>query len=165
MTAAPNTPEPPPEGELIRVARLARGLSPEGAAARAQIKLGGARWRQIERGYKTRDETVRAPAGTLAHMAHAVAVPPDQLEGAGRPDAASILREIIRSEGDHTEADTPLSTREEEALAEMVASAADGFGLTPGQMDVAYARARQIIAERRQARSEGQDGSTKPRAS
>ncbi|MFD6421742.1 hypothetical protein [Streptomyces sp. NPDC060198] len=39
-----------------------------------------------------------APAKTLAHMAHVVGVHPEQLDTAGRGDAAEILREIKRQE-------------------------------------------------------------------
>jgi hypothetical protein len=89
---------PPPEGTLIRVAREARGLSPETAAEQTSIRLGGARWRQIERGYKGRGQVVRAPARTLAHMAHLVGVTPERLREAGREDAAEVLEEILRQE-------------------------------------------------------------------
>ncbi|WP_435600813.1 hypothetical protein [Streptomyces sp. C10-9-1] len=91
------TPTPPPEASLIRLAREATGLSPESAAAQAEIKLSGSRWRQIEAGYrKDSDKPVVARAHTLAHMAHAVGITPDRLEAAGRPDAAEVLQEIAR---------------------------------------------------------------------
>nr|WP_274031444.1 helix-turn-helix domain-containing protein [Streptomyces sp. MMBL 11-1] len=98
MSAPP--PAPPPEAEVIRVARLARGLSPEAAAERTPVRLGGGRWRHIEQGYTRRVPftPTTAPAKTLAHMANVVGVDPEQLEGAGREDAAEILREIRRQE-------------------------------------------------------------------
>lgn len=65
-----------------------------------RIKLGGARWRQVERGYKTRDAPVRAPAKTLAHMAHVVGISPERLTEVGRDDAAQILHEIQRQEAE-----------------------------------------------------------------
>lgn len=159
--------QPPPEADLIRIARLARGLSPERAADLTPIRLGGARWRHIERGYEPKrpPNPVRAPDKTLAHMAHTVGVSPERLEGAGRPGAADILREILRSDEAQTAEPSPLSTREEEILAEMVASAAEGFDLTPDQLDAAITRARQLITERRRGRQEGGGGSWKPRAS
>ncbi|MGW2934823.1 hypothetical protein ACWDA7_23870 [Streptomyces sp. NPDC001156] len=88
---------PPPEAELIRLARQARGLSPEEAADRTPVRIGGFRWRQIENGYKGKagaSDLVRAPDKTLAHMAHTVGVTPSRLSEAGRADAAEILREI-----------------------------------------------------------------------
>jgi hypothetical protein len=51
----------------------------------------------VENGYETRlgrYKVVRAPAGTLAHMASAVGITPGRLEEAGRSDAAAVLREI-----------------------------------------------------------------------
>ncbi|MGW5477611.1 hypothetical protein [Streptomyces sp. NPDC004008] len=90
-------PKPPPEADLIRLARQARGLSPEEAADRTPIRLGGFRWRQIENGFKGKSGSspeVRAPDKTLAHMAHTVGVTPSRLIEAGRGAAAEILREI-----------------------------------------------------------------------
>lgn len=99
MVSAP-PPAPPPEAEIIRVARLARGISPETAAERTPVRLGGGRWRHIEQGYTRREPftPTSAPAKTLAHMANVVGVEPEQLDGAGRADAAEILREIKRQE-------------------------------------------------------------------
>ncbi|MFD9107179.1 hypothetical protein [Streptomyces bottropensis] len=91
--------QPPSEATLIRLARQARGLSPEAAAQLVPIRLGGSRWREIEKGFKgTERKEVRAPALTLAHMAHVVGVAPERLDSAGRTDAADILREILRQE-------------------------------------------------------------------
>lgn len=88
-----------PEGALIRVAREAAGLTlPEAAEASGVSK---ARWSQVETGYETRNghvKVVQAKAATIAHMAHAVRLSPDRLESEGkRPDAAEILREILRT--------------------------------------------------------------------
>ncbi|MFJ5532374.1 hypothetical protein [Streptomyces sp. NPDC093261] len=91
-------PTPPPEAVLVRRARLARGLSTAQAASQATTRLGASRWGQIERGYKNPGEPLRAPADTLAHMAHIVGLTPDRLEEAGRDDAADILREILRQQ-------------------------------------------------------------------
>ncbi|MFM9473990.1 hypothetical protein ACKI1J_15770 [Streptomyces scabiei] len=91
--------QPPTEATLIRLARQARGLSPEAAAQLVPIRLGGSRWREIEKGFKgTERREVRAPDLTLAHMAHVVGVAPERLDSAGRTDAADILREILRQE-------------------------------------------------------------------
>jgi transcriptional regulator with XRE-family HTH domain len=91
------SPKPRPEGELIRLARQARGLSPEEAADRTPIRIKGYRWRQIENGYKGKpgqSDEVKPPGKTLAHMAYTVGVTPSRLAEAGREDAAKILREI-----------------------------------------------------------------------
>jgi hypothetical protein len=92
--------QPPPEASLIRLARMARGISPETAADLTPIRLKGGRWRHIERGYEPKKppKPVRAPAVTLAHMAHVVGVSPERLSEVGRGDAAQILREILRQE-------------------------------------------------------------------
>jgi transcriptional regulator with XRE-family HTH domain len=91
------SPKPRPEGELIRLARQARGLSPEEAAERTPIRIKGYRWRQIENGYKGKpgeSDEVKAPGKTLAHMSYTVGVTPSRLAEVGRDDAAKILREI-----------------------------------------------------------------------
>ena len=101
MTAS-EPPTPPPEGELIRIAREAMAISAETAAERTPIRLQGSRWRHIERGWeRTRPElkTVHAPARTLAQMARTVGITPERLTEAGRDDAAKILREIQRQGG------------------------------------------------------------------
>lgn len=95
---AMDRPAAPPEARLIRLVREAAGIKLPEAAAAAGISK--ARWSQVETGYETRPGGVRAVRGrasTVAHMAHAVGIPPDRLEGEGeRPDAAEVLREILR---------------------------------------------------------------------
>lgn len=97
-------PEPTPEGALLRRVRLAAGLGIAACAdvlSQRGIRLSVSRWSQIENGYEGppgRRKPVRAPAGTLAHMAHAVGIRPDRLESAGRGDAAEVLREILMRE-------------------------------------------------------------------
>lgn len=84
-----NTQDPPAEATLLRQARHARRLTLPAAAAKAGMSQ--QRWGQIERG-----EGNPAPPQTIAQMAHAVAISPDQLIDADRADAAGILHEIIR---------------------------------------------------------------------
>jgi hypothetical protein len=91
----------PPEAALIEQARhrLPKNRSAVSKVAkRARISEG--RWRQIAKGYQqATKETrvpVRAPADTLARMAEAVDVSADELEAAGRSDAAEIIREQSR---------------------------------------------------------------------
>jgi transcriptional regulator with XRE-family HTH domain len=92
-------PQPPPEAQLIRLAREAAHIRTADAAAKADISK--ARWSQIETGYESRDgeyRSVIARAVTLAHMAHAVGLTPERLAETGRQDAAEILREINRGD-------------------------------------------------------------------
>lgn len=119
--------QPPPEAPLIRLARQARGLSPEKAADLTPIRLRGGRWRQIENGYERKNppKPVRAPALTLAHMAHAVGVTPERLSEAGREDAAEILREILHQEGEQEPIYADLSDRLESAVWELDLSLED----------------------------------------
>ena len=99
-----NDPPPPTaEGELIRQARdlAIPRLSIRAAATR--IGMSPEHWGNIERGYRyaKQDEPPRpfaAPAPTIAKMASAVGVTPDQLTDAGREDAARMLEEIRRRE-------------------------------------------------------------------
>lgn len=97
----------PAEGALLRDARTARGMSIEQAARAAGYS--GSRWRQIESGYATVEagvyRAIKARPDTLATMARAVGITPDQLDRAGRPDAAEHLRLL-----EHTPSpDTPES--------------------------------------------------------
>lgn len=94
-------PPQPPEGKLIADATAMRGLSIREASSRAGISYG--RWRQITSGVQNvspgSHAAVRAPAATIARMAHAVGITPERLGTEGqRPDAAEILREILRTE-------------------------------------------------------------------
>lgn len=89
-------PEPPPHGILIEDAREAARLSKREAARRAGIS--DAWWRYLVRGYQKAPGDLSSPADTIARMAHAVGLTPERLESEGqRPDAAEILRGIIRS--------------------------------------------------------------------
>lgn len=105
MTPQQNVPERPPEGALIDQARKARKLSVRAAAKEVGISEGW--WRQIVLGYQSLSGggkgSVRGPADTVARMAAVVGVTPDQLEQAGRADAAEKLREgfeAVRTEDD-----------------------------------------------------------------
>ncbi len=94
-------PEPPPEAGVLRSARILQQLSVREAAHRAGVST--SLWRQVEAGYATPAKGVHtpkiAPAATLAYMARAVDLQPDDLESKGhRLDAAAILREIYRQQ-------------------------------------------------------------------
>jgi hypothetical protein len=119
-------PVPPPEADLIRLARQARGLSPEEAADMTPVRIKGFRWRQIEKGYKGKpgaSERVKAPDKTLAHMAHTVGVTSARL-AEYRPQAAEILREIeIQNIGSGTLPDplAQLTSERQRIILDMIA--------------------------------------------
>lgn len=98
MRQAMERPAPPPEALLIALARKAAGIRAPAAARKAGISK--ARWSQVENGCEMREgayRPVRARDDTLAHMAYAIGVTPERLETEGRrPDAAAVLREILR---------------------------------------------------------------------
>ena len=89
-------PVAPAEADLIRQRRESAepALSRRQAAARAGISP--SQWGDVERGSKTAGSgvvaPVRATAETLARMARAIGVSPEDFEAAGREDAASLLR-------------------------------------------------------------------------
>lgn len=91
-----SNPVPSPESVLIEAARHDARLSVREAARRAGISDGW--WRQIAKGFQTLSGggtgSVRGPAETVAKMARVVAVTPEQLKDAGRPDAAEELERL-----------------------------------------------------------------------
>lgn len=86
-----------PEGKLIEAAAEADGRSIRKLATAAG--LSDARWRQIVKGNQSvgsgRFNEVVAPAATLARMAYALGVAPEQLDEVGREDAAAALTRLI----------------------------------------------------------------------
>lgn len=89
-------PEPPPEATLLRLARMASGIRTPVAAAAAGISK--ARLSQIENGYEKRAGQYRSVSGSdavIAHLAAVSGVTPRELDEAGRPVAASVLRIIL----------------------------------------------------------------------
>ena len=96
----------PPEAAVIRLARLALGMTAESAAAASRAHGSGgvsaAYWRDVERGQGGRRGQrvpTRASARALAAMARTVGVTPAELTAAGREDAARVLEEARRREG------------------------------------------------------------------
>lgn len=93
-------PQQRPEGELIARALKRSRLSQRQAASQAELSEG--HWRAIVKGYRTVsagvEVAVRGPAETIARMAQVVGVTPDQLEEAGRADAAEELRGLLAPE-------------------------------------------------------------------
>lgn len=82
-----------PEGKLLQHALERSGLSARKAAA--QIGISDSRLRHIIRGYQPlgRGQTVEviAPADTLGRIAYTLGVTPQDLERAGRADAAESM--------------------------------------------------------------------------
>lgn len=92
-------PQPPPEAQLIARKRNDPPHMPVSRAA-ARAGISDTRWSQLENGYRKirgHYEPERAPADTLARMALAVGVTPDELEDAGRHDAAGELRVMLET--------------------------------------------------------------------
>ena len=87
-----------PAAELIRQRREAAtpALSRRQAAAKAGISP--SQWSDVERGSKHAGSGVTIPvhatAQTLARMARAVGATPEDLQAAGRDDAATLLHEL-----------------------------------------------------------------------
>lgn len=103
--AGPMTEQPPPESRLLGAARKHLGISMRKAAEWA--RLSPERWRQIEQGKATVGRGLEipvtgVPADTIARMARAVDVTPDDLDEAGRHDAAAELRKILAAEPNDT---------------------------------------------------------------
>lgn len=89
---------PPGYGQLIKIAREAKGMSPEVAAAQMPYKFSGSSWRQIEAGYRGTGAKRKAATGkpaTVAAMAHTVGITADRLRE-HHPEAATVLREMER---------------------------------------------------------------------
>src|SRR5580693_4763055 len=100
------SPDIPPEAEVIRLAREAMDMTAQDAAEASRARDGkgvsAAYWRDVERGHGGRRGQrvpTRASARALAAMARVVGVVPAQLAEAGRGDAARVLEEILRREG------------------------------------------------------------------
>ena len=100
LMGMPDKPAQPPEGVLLQRALIRARLSARAAADKAGISEG--RWRQIVNGYQSARGShipVTAPAATLAHMARALNVTPQELSTAGREDAADVLQDLITNSG------------------------------------------------------------------
>lgn len=101
-------PDQQPEGRLIAEALKRSRRSARSAARDAGIS--DTRWRHIVSGYQPAGSgnfiPVSAPAETLARMAQAVGVTPDQLADVGRGDAAG---ELLRRRRDEPES-VPVGT-------------------------------------------------------
>lgn len=116
-------PEPPTEAALIDAARRRARLTVRKAAQLSG--LSEARWRQITNGYQVVSGTklaVRAPAETVARMALAMDLTPDQLAKVGRPDAAEALKEITPPAPAHSGAATEYTPPPVDAVYAILAS-------------------------------------------
>lgn len=139
-----------PEGALIERARKLSGLS--GRQAAKESSLSDSRWRQIINGNTTvggQVVPVVGPDDTIARMARAVGVTPDQLRAAGRPEAADALLTLSGMQAESewesvgTALDRLLSIREQidAVIAELRAAPAPttpaaGVTGTPPQVEV-----------------------------
>ncbi|MGV4984578.1 hypothetical protein ACVB8X_14245 [Streptomyces sp. NRAIS4] len=97
---------PPGYGTLIRVAREAKGWSPETAAANMPFRFSGSSWRQIEAGYRGSGEKrkpVPGKASTVAAMARTVGITSERLQE-HHQDAAAIVREMEHQEAQQASA-------------------------------------------------------------
>ena len=149
-----------PEGALIAAALKRSRLSARKAAERAGMSEG--RWRQIVKGYQTvsagTNAPVRGPAETVARMAKVVGVTPEQLEEAGRADAAGELRTLLVSDAPDA-ADIAARVAELRAEADRLERQLDDQGAA-GEPDLEYAyrlltQAHEILTERRRERRKG----------
>lgn len=105
-------PDQRPEGALIERARIRKNLSVRKIAPVAGISE--ARWRQLVSGYSTPTAGVmvaaKAPDLTLARMARAVGVTPDQLREVNRVEAAEVLEGLVEEPvGQKLNDETPTS--------------------------------------------------------
>ena len=86
---------PPAEAELIRHRREAATPAMSRRQAATKAGISPSQWSDVERGSKQGGSGVTIPvyatAQTLARMARAVGATPEDLRGAGREDAASVL--------------------------------------------------------------------------
>jgi hypothetical protein len=122
-----DTPRQTREGSLIEAAATASGLSVKKLAANAGIS--DTRWRHIVRGWQPaqgggRNEVV-APALTLARMAFAVGVKPEDLAKTGRTDAAELLARFD-GRGEDSNIPLPVTAGAQAFLPRLNAGAADG---------------------------------------
>ncbi|BEL07876.1 hypothetical protein Q0Z83_060670 [Actinoplanes sichuanensis] len=118
-----------PEGRLLHDAQKASGLSIYAVAERAGMS--DARWRQIVKGSMSVQGVVVpvvANAKTLARMARAVGLGPDDLIEAGRDDAAETLRATVAVEG------APIEEPEGAAIEELEGAATETVTQRPVQV-------------------------------
>lgn len=99
---ATDLPGPTPEGQLIK--RVRESLQPRVTVAEAAQRAGisAEMWGHIERGHRSAGRgagrvPVKAKRPTLARMAFEIGVSAEDLEEAGREDAAEVLRQMLDS--------------------------------------------------------------------
>lgn len=113
--------EPSAAARLIETRRLASGMSMRRAAAAADLSEG--RWRQIVKGYQQAAKGIRVPVNapdeTLARMANAMKVHPDEMETAGHPEVAALMRDMASGPTATATATAASHLSDDELLAEL----------------------------------------------
>jgi transcriptional regulator with XRE-family HTH domain len=144
-------PAEPPEGQLIKAALTASPLTQRAAAKRAGIS--DTRWRQIVSGYQAiggQKVPFRSRDETLARMARAVGVSPEQLEAVGRAGAAAALREVEVAEQEAESVTLPTDSQarvdERWHMLEALLRRAP-IGLSPSEYDALRGRINVFFAQ------------------
>ncbi|TDD77702.1 helix-turn-helix domain-containing protein [Actinomadura rubrisoli] len=148
-------PEQLPEGHLIALAQKRARLSGRKAADLAGMSEG--HWRAIVSGSRSISKgvwvAVRGPADTIARMAQVVGVTPEQLEEAGRADAA----EELRAELAHTKPTDEISGTKPSSAARSLTDPLAGLPDDPKERIPILRERIRILSEARDA-AEGASG-------
>lgn len=152
------------EGALVRRARERVRPKISIAAAAKRANMSPDNWGHVERGYQSTGRgqpprQVIPPTGTLAHMANAVGITPQELEDIGRSDAADALRDLHSLRAEPAEPRSQSGNLARELVAKLREAAA-AEGKTLGQMlEDGGARADELagIESYRQKHSTGGD--------
>lgn len=140
--------------QYAEVARAAGFSDQTLISVRGGTKVRPTTYRKLERALHWGPESVQAILdGGEPSALDMDLMPADVAEAYADQRAAAAAR---------TDASPSMSPRELEALAGMVASAADGFDMSPADLEAAFRRAQEIIQKRRQDRAERNEGPKEP---
>lgn len=129
-SAESRPPAPPPEAVLIRTRREMMLPKMSRSKAATVAEMSEATWRHIENG------KYEGPPDKIATMARVVAVTPDELDDAGRTDAAAMLRAYLRKRAEAEPVLASLDTgASSEALIQLILQGLDGIRSAPGLTD------------------------------
>lgn len=113
---ADSVPPAPPEAALLKQRRDRFRISPEQLSRMIKSRgatLSGRRIRELESGYSTKDhQPTSARAETLADLAMALGIMPEELEQVGRHDAAMVLRGRVEERAEQEPAVAALATEQ-----------------------------------------------------